>query len=68
MRWMIRRAISISARPYQERCRRISRVVPGVAVLAGRQGLTLVHLSAQLEPCPTQENTLHTLKQPLIPP
>ena len=26
-----------------------------------RQGLTLVHFSAQLEPCLTQENTLHTL-------
>jgi hypothetical protein len=25
------------------------------------QGLTLVHFSAQLEPCLTQENTLHTL-------
>ena len=34
MRWMTPRAMS--ARPYQERCRRISRVVPGVAVLAGR--------------------------------
>jgi hypothetical protein len=28
------------------------------------QGLTLVHLSAQLEPCMTQENTLHTQKTP----
>jgi len=28
------------------------------------QGLTLVHLSAQLEPCLTQENTLHTLYTP----
>jgi len=25
------------------------------------QGLTLVHFSAQLEPCLSQENTLHTL-------
>jgi len=25
-----------------------------------RQGLTLVHFSAQLEPCLTQESTLHT--------
>jgi hypothetical protein len=25
------------------------------------QGLTLVHFSAQLEPCRTQENTLYTL-------
>ena len=28
------------------------------------QGLTLVHISAQLEPCLTQENTLHTLNTP----
>jgi hypothetical protein len=28
------------------------------------QGLTLVHFSAQLEPCLTQENTLHTLHTP----
>ena len=28
---------------------------------ARRQGLTLVHFSAQLEPCLSQENTLHTL-------
>jgi hypothetical protein len=27
-----------------------------------RQGLTLVDFSAQLEPCLSQENTLHTLK------
>ena len=31
---------------------------------AGRQGLTLVQFSAQLEPCLTQENTLHTLSNP----
>ena len=29
-----------------------------------RQGLTLVHFSAQLEPCLTPENTLHTLNTP----
>ena len=28
------------------------------------QGLTLVHLSAQLEPCLSQENTLHSLNTP----
>ena len=28
------------------------------------QGLTLVHFSAQLEPCLTQENTLHSLDTP----
>jgi hypothetical protein len=28
------------------------------------QGLTLVHCSAQLEPCLTQENSLHTLNTP----
>ena len=31
------------------------------AVSGPRQGLTLVYFSAQLEPCLTQENTLHTL-------
>jgi hypothetical protein len=31
---------------------------------ARRQGLTLVHFSAQLEPCLTQETTLHTLNTP----
>jgi len=29
-----------------------------------RQGLTLVHFSAQLKPCLKQENTLHTLNTP----
>jgi hypothetical protein len=29
-----------------------------------RQGLTLVHFLAQLEPCLTHENTLHTLNTP----
>jgi len=29
-----------------------------------RQGLTLVHFSAQLEPCLTHKNTLHTLHTP----
>jgi len=32
--------------------------------LEGRQGLTLVHFSAQLEPCLSQENTLHTRNTP----
>ena len=45
--------------------------VKGKAAAGGRQGLTLVHVSAQLEPCLTQENTPHTLnppKHPLVPP
>jgi len=29
-----------------------------------RQGLTLVHFSAQLEPCLTHTNTLHTINTP----
>jgi hypothetical protein len=29
-----------------------------------RQGLTLVHFTAQLEPCLTHKNTLHTLNTP----
>jgi len=45
---------------------------PGVAcdrflrrLLKGcRQELTLVHFSAQLEPCLTHKNTLHTLNTP----
>ena len=32
---------------------------------AMEQGLTLVHFSAQLEPCLTKKNTLHTLNTPL---
>jgi preprotein translocase subunit Sec63 len=28
------------------------------------QGLTLVHFSAQLEPCLTHKNTLHTINTP----
>jgi hypothetical protein len=36
---------------------------PGAA-LGSWQGLTLVHFSAQLEPCLSQENTLHTLRIP----
>ena len=35
-----------------------------LAIFAGRQGLTLVHFVAQLEPCITQETTLHTLNTP----
>jgi len=31
---------------------------------AAHQGLTLVHFSAQLEPCLTHINTLHTLNAP----
>ena len=32
-----------------------------IAGLGCGQGLTLVHFSAQLEPCPTHKFTLHTL-------
>ena len=35
--------------------------------VAADQGLTLVHFSAQLEPCLTQENTLHILHTPTTP-
>jgi len=38
---------------------------PGIAARMG-QGLTLVHFSAQLEPCLTHKDTLHTLNTPLI--
>jgi hypothetical protein len=31
---------------------------------AHQQGLTLVHFSAQLEPCLTHKNTLHNLRTP----
>jgi hypothetical protein len=34
------------------------------AIEGDRQGLTLVHRSAQLEPCLTHKNTLHTLNTP----
>jgi hypothetical protein len=33
-------------------------------LVALKQGLTLVHLSAQLEPCLTHKSTLHTLNTP----
>jgi hypothetical protein len=36
------------------------------AATSTAQGLTLVHFSAQLEPCLPQEITLHTLVHPLI--
>jgi len=36
-----------------------------VVHVAVGQGLTLFHFSAQLEPCLTQEITLHTLNTPL---
>ena len=32
-----------------------------------RQGFTLAHVRAQLEPCLTQDNTLHTLNTPSHP-
>ena len=37
------------------------------AAPATGQGLTLVHFSAQLEPCLTHKNTLHTLNTPNTP-
>ena len=39
-------------------CSWVERAIPDAA---HGQGFTLVHLPAQLEPCLTQENTLHTL-------
>jgi hypothetical protein len=36
------------------------------APAAHGRGLTLVHFSAQLEPCLSHDNTLHTLNTPLI--
>jgi hypothetical protein len=35
-----------------------------LAAMASHQGLTLVHFSAQLEPCLTHKNTLQTLNTP----
>jgi len=35
---------------------------------SSRQGLTLVHFSAQPKPCLTQTHTLHTPTRPLTPP
>jgi len=42
----------------------LSTLSPENLASAARQGLILVHFSAQLEPCLTQENTLHTLNTP----
>ena len=36
----------------------------GLVHVVERQGLKLVHFPAQLEPCLTQEITLHTLNNP----
>jgi len=54
--------------------RRSSRVCTSYSIMklqyrrmARNQGLTLVHFSAQLEPCPTHKNTLHTLNTPSHP-
>jgi len=57
----------MSIHPDGESCSNISSSA-GVTLVLGRaravpasgQGHTLVHFSAQLEPCLTQENTLHT--------
>jgi hypothetical protein len=37
---------------------------PSTSLHSLDQGLTLVHFAAQLEPCLTQENILHTLNTP----
>jgi len=36
----------------------------GETAAGGGQGLTLVHFSAQLKPCLTHKNTLHTIHTP----
>ena len=41
-----------------------ARPATSIRVSTSFQGLTLVHFSAQLEPCMSQENTLHTLNNP----
>jgi hypothetical protein len=59
-----------SVSPCQERQRLLAAVGQQFRVelgVADDQGLTLVHFSPQLEPCLTQENTLHTLNIPLQP-
>jgi len=45
-----------------------NRLPPAVYKKRHRQGLTLFHFSAQLEPCLTQKKTLHTLNIPCDPP
>jgi len=46
------------------RCRATASFSSVVDAMASRKGLTLVYFSAQLEPCLSQENTLHALNQP----
>jgi len=59
------RAISASfSSPVVDNMRGLPQHQQMVLCAAVRQGLTLVHFSAQLEPCLTQENTIHTLNTP----
>jgi len=43
---------------------RITKRKVNLTLLDDKQGLTLVHFSAQLEPCLTHKSTLHTLHTP----
>jgi len=45
-------------------CNAAAAAAAEAAAEACMQGLTLVHISAQLEPCLTHKNTLHTLNTP----
>ena len=72
---MTRRAKSITARPYVTvgeeyeaifvEAEWVTHMMEGPDVEGPGQGLTLVHFSAQLEPCLTHKNTLHPRTPPL---
>ena len=70
--WAARRVLVISptVKPAAPAAPAPTRVVAGTPTSppatapATYQGLTLFHFSAQLEPCLTQETTLHTLNTP----
>jgi hypothetical protein len=62
-----RRGLGLVRRPLAPATSPRMQMKPARARTWWRQGLTLVHYSAQHEPCPTQQNTLHTLSTPFTP-
>jgi len=62
---------AISARPYNEEEGRVGGLTGGASALSPGYhglGLTLVHISARLEPFLTQAHNLNTPSYSLIPP
>jgi len=57
-------ATGLKAGPHMEPFIVISVCTSATHVMATDQGLTLVHFSAQLDPCPKHKNTSHTINTP----